>query len=138
MIVFIARTMGSIGRRSGSSFVAVAAALVADEYEDDDEEVAASADDDGRGTSSSSRMLGEVIIALAPERFVLSRQIVVMSYQKMRPTETDGTSPDLIALLKRARRGSIDIFNDQGGEGSAQWGPQSSVVNHSMSTPERS
>ena len=39
-------------------------------------------------------------------------------------------SPDLIALLKRARRGSIDIFNDQGEEGSAQWGPQSSVVNH--------
>jgi Leucine-rich repeat (LRR) protein len=33
-------------------------------------------------------------------------------------------SPDLIALLKRARRGSIDIFNDQGEEGSAQWGQQ--------------
>jgi Leucine-rich repeat (LRR) protein len=35
-------------------------------------------------------------------------------------------SPDLIALLKRARRGGIDIFNDQGEEGSAQWGQQSS------------
>jgi hypothetical protein len=64
MIVFIARTMGSIGRRSGSSFVAVAA-LVADESEEDDEEVAASADDDGRGTSSSCRRLGEDI-AMSP------------------------------------------------------------------------
>ena len=77
MIVFIARTMGSIGRRSGSSTVD---ALVADEYEEDDEEVAASADDDGRGTSSSCRMLGGDNIMSCPpsRRFVLSRQIVVM------------------------------------------------------------
>jgi Leucine-rich repeat (LRR) protein len=39
-------------------------------------------------------------------------------------------SPDLIALLKRARRGSIDIFNDQGEEGSAQWGQQQSSVDN--------
>ena len=100
MIVFIARTMGSIGRRSGSSFVAVAA-LVADESEDDDEEVAASADDDGRGTSSSCRMLGEDIAMSPSIRSVPPIRVVVLDSTSRREAKR-GQSTNRKGEMSRA------------------------------------